>query len=313
MTNNTTVDTNIALAVDVDMVRDLFDSAARADQTGVVLTADGWDVHVAPGGLPRRYTAMTGEDVAAYHGGDEEFDPELGRILADGDPHTSYVVPVEDDDFYAGAHWQVAFDDEQDGDWSTAWAFDLDAATLLIGEATGPRGLRETGTSSQLWITAGGRYLAHLYRTSGEIHLEQWVELDRNAACAYAYRVRFGDQPHGHAGDPDRLVCDDAGLPPLIRAAWLAGELAETLAAPTIRDDSDPLVRRARAWKHRDEAAESFHGNRAAAQLLRNTVLGDLREQRARAAAVVADGFDRDHFAAADHLGVSPTTLDHLF
>lgn len=300
------------LNITADMVRELVEHHGRADETGIVLTADGWEVTTWSGRYQdTRLIGMTKDDAYGWADG-TELDEDDAEALATSE---DYRIPDENGDYLnpgddaepqvvTGA-WEGRLfdsDDESQGeveaDWRDAWWFDQGKAVELIGEQH--REYAEHGTASSLWRTPGGRYVMHT-RTIRGGYSESWTELDHAQAAEWGY----------HAGEYE--VNDDVDLPPVIRAARAARTIADALTPPAVPYiDGDFGERLHRADRVQDQAADIVHAAAAVSDLLRLVVAPQLRAHRAAAARVVELAHDGNQTEAAAWLGMGRSTFAKL-
>ncbi|WP_157405118.1 hypothetical protein [Actinopolyspora halophila] len=302
------------LVVTADMICDLvnYNPGLEAREVAIALGEQGWDVCVTVNGTPGP-VLMTAEDAYAFLGGgsemlDEEDGDELAEALATPDPKDApcgaYRIPREDGslgepdpevDYRVVAGEMSLADefndlDEQGWDWDEAWWFDLDRATRLVEEIPGAI---DRGAAYELWLTEGGSYVVRT-RSIGAGHPgSQWSYMPAEEASRWMYRL-----------EDDRI--DHDALPLLMRAARNAAELVEQLVVPEL-PAIDPQARRAAARQREDQAAETFEQARVLSELLRNTVLADIKQARFESARVVLRAHDGDRNAAGDVLGIAAT------
>jgi hypothetical protein len=119
-----------------------------------------------------------------------------------------------------------------------------------------------------VWATASGRYLRH--------HPGRWSVLEQRAAAELLY-----------AAEPAHVVDDGSRLVAVVRAARVA---AAAVAVPV---DGDAMGEE-----------EAFAALATLVELLNQTVVADLRQQRAGIAARVADRYGGDLKAVTQALGV---------
>jgi hypothetical protein len=288
----------VSLTVTADLIRELVahaERSQRAEQTGIVLGADGWDTAVRPDGLPDGLTAISAEDVYAY--ADGEVDDDIAKVLIESEGGTAYTIPSEDGDLDApadGIRWAVVTghrdsEGEDIPSWQGAYWFDTAAARKLIDADREDIG---KGRSWELWRTAAGAFLLHIHSVWAGDPGESWVAIDDVEAAKLGY------------GADETLVGDD--LPLAVRAARLAAELVDLLAAPsqaTIRGDGHDARR---------EAIEAVRAAGAAGTVLRDLALADIRAHRARAARAVMATLDGDLPRAAAAIGIHKSTLSNL-
>lgn len=289
----------MSLTITPEMIHELHEYGQRGADAAIVLTCDGWKVRVITGNAPAGYTAMTAYDVDSWlDGGD--IDDDAAAALAEGDGSADgreyYAIPT-DDAGGADTRWQVVVpDDDATSDgygsaWWDAWAFDQDtAAQLIVPGRDLEQGLAET----DLWATAGGRWVIH--HTDPQRDIDEWHELDDADAAKFAY-------------DHHDAVGDDA--PVLLQAAAMSRRLVELMRGPRMPIEHDPVVAKAAAYRRLDAATRTFHDVRTISDLLRATVLKDLRAERGTAARIVDRCFNTQAEAAA-HVGIKQGTFNEL-
>jgi hypothetical protein len=304
------------LNISATLVRELADYAARTrrpSQTGLVLTADGWDTAVwttphAPGPV-----AITAEDVDAYMDGDD-LDDDCAEALTRPDPsegssfeilhedgiartpgdgqEPQVVVGVLDGPVLPGEH---GISEIEEG-WTDAFWFDLNAARELIAEDRAyARGDAPRGYS--LYITEGGRYVMQVRsRWEGEASYS-WVAITAQQAAEWVY-----------GADEDR-VADEDTLPMVLAAALHARRVLDAITVPSIDGYSDPDARSGAAWRSRDAAAEAVTAAGIMATFVREDLAKDLRRKRGQATRVVVTAFGGNQTRAAEHLGISQPSV----
>ncbi|MEU8279794.1 hypothetical protein ACFYOK_04650 [Microbispora bryophytorum] len=292
------------------MVTELTEHHGRADETGIILTPDGWEVATWAG---RRQdsalVAMTKDDTYGWMDGDE-LDQDDAEALATSEDHRipdedgTYGDPAEDaNPQVVTGTWtgrllpsETDFQGEAETSWQDAWWFDQAKAVQLIDEKT--REYAESGTASSLWRTPGGRYVMHT-RTLRDGYHETWTELGHTQIAEWAYA----------AGDE---MCE-VEQPPVVVAARAARTIADALIPPRVPwFDGDMGERFHRADRVMDEAAEIVHSAAAISDLLRLTVAPQLRAHRSAAARAVELAHDGNQTEAAAWLGMGRSTFAKL-
>lgn len=278
------------LNITSDLVTELAEARGRADETGIVLTADGWQVATWSGLYQDlALVAMTKEDVDGQDAGDVAASEDY-RIP---DEHGNHSTPAKD------ARPQVvtgAVDRQHGTGWQDAWWFDQIAAVQLISEKH--REYAEHGTASSLWRTAGGRYVKRIRTVHGG-ERETWTELNHAQVAEWAYAADDG-------------MCE-VKQPPVIVAARAARTIADALTPPAVRwSDGGEGRRFYRGDQPIDEAAEIIHAAATIADLLRETVAPQLRTHRSAAARVIEVAHDGNQAEAAAWLGMGRSTFAKL-
>lgn len=277
-----------------ELICDLLDHRGRKDNSGIILTSDGWEVAAWTQHQPKHLIGILKGDAHDYVGADDsgEADEETLKALATeedfripdetGDPTArprddSYVVVTgRYETWDIDYHFGIATRTPDDWTWRDAWWFDPSDATRVIEDETG----------ESLWLTPGGRWVAKI-RQHGSVHYSTvWVEVDRLYAIHAAY-------------DSPGAVCDDP--PPLIAAAVACHELAKA-----IRPGGRPWDLTA------EDGARLVHDCAALSEFLRTAILAEIRHYRALGSQAVVDAHDGSVSSAAAALGLSPTTLSKL-
>ena len=305
----------MTLNISSDLIRELFDHHGQADQTGIVLTADGWEVTTWSGRRQdKALVAMTKEDAHAWLGTDDpdEVTGDDAQALATSE---DYRIPDEDGDYrsprddedpqvvtgtWVGRLFPSETEPrgEAETGWRDAWWFDYSTATMLLDEEHEDLGRAPGGTTSSLWRTAGGRYVMRTRSIWGGYH-ETWTELTHAQVAEWVY------------ARPD-LVVEEVELPPVVAAARAARTIVDAMIPPRVPwFDGDMGQRFHRAGLVMDEAGEIVHSAAAIADLLRLTVAPQLRAHRSAAARVVelAHGNQTE---AAEWLGMGRSTFAKL-
>lgn len=293
-----------------------------AEEIGITLGPNGWSVAAAPTGWPHpNLVAVTAADIHAWCDG-EPLDDTIADALTtpappDGD---TYAIPDEGGATTSpstGASWQVITGSllsaptggqfEAALDWRGAYWIDSDTLTELVPRSAHDYGRDGTGRTESLWLTPGGRYVALLEsRHIGEFvsvsDAEVWVEVPLDVATIMTYQ------------SADR-VADPALLPPPLAAAWHAAQLTAQLTAQLAATNVSPEPGPAAQQRHRRvlrEQTETVHATRVLSELLRGTVLAELRRHRAQAARSVVAAHDGSQATAAAHLRMHVSTLSNL-
>jgi len=296
------------LTITPEMILDLYEyDNVSADKVGIVLTDEGWSIETWLG-QPRdpELVAFTRDDLYAWADGTELTEDDAEAILDDvgedfrifhedgeyREPRpgeTPQVVVGRLDGRWAideaGRRGEIVYDREQ------AWWFDYTTATLIIEPD------RAGGDVHSLYLTAGGRWVWLRHSVRGYPH-DEWVELTPDQVAEWVYYR------------PD-LVNQSADLPPLVEAALKARELVDLLEPPRVRWYKDGERRYHRADLVRDESVRLVRAAGAVSELLRRTVLADIRGHRADAARNVVLACDGQE-QAAEKLGISRATLANL-
>lgn len=304
------------LRITPELVTELHDATergVRADEVGIVLTDEGWRVHTWIDRVAWP-VAMTGADVDGFCSGDLDvaFDAEIAEALASDTP--GHVVdedgavrePGEDEQpAVVTAVVRLTDRDPETGDYvhdeaegvdsgADTWWFDMNTARQIIDSAD--REFNE-GRTTELWVTAGGRYVLRTWtRFAGEAD-GAWSEVPVELAVDMVYTA-----------EPDRVA---EALPATLAAAWHLARAAEQIEAPRLAPD-DPAVMEGRARRRENEAAEVFAAARVLTDLSRYRLTPDLRNQRARAGRVVIRAYGGNVSAAARRLDVADSTLHNI-
>jgi len=295
------------LGITPEMILDLYEhDHVSADKVGIVLTDSGWSIETWPG-QPHapELVAFTRDDLYAWADGTELTEDDAEAILDGAD----FRIPGEDGEYREprpGETPQVVVG-RLDGRWAIdeagrrgevvydragAWWFDYNTATLIIEPDRAPG-----GDVHSLYLTAGGRWVWLRHSVRGYPH-DEWGELTPDQVAEWVYYR------------PD-LVNQSADLPPLVEAALKARELVDILKAPKVRWFGDGAQRWHRADLVLDESTHLVRAAGAVSELLRRTVLADIRGHRADAArnVILASGGQEQ---GAEELGISRATLANL-
>ncbi|RJL19405.1 hypothetical protein [Bailinhaonella thermotolerans] len=303
------------LNITPDLIRDLADHHRADDTTGIILTADGWEIDTWVEPHPPGPLALTAADVHTYtDGGDLDDDCARALAVPAGDPHgyTSYEITHED------GTTRTPRDDEQaqvvtgrlmDGgvlpdehghageiadDWRGAYWFDHTRARRLL-----TRERRDHPRSHSLYLTEGGRYVMLIRsRWAGEAP-ESWTEITPQAAAEWAYGADEDD------------MCDPDQWPMLLTAARRARDVLEAITIPQIRT-SDPARREAAVWQAQSHAIEASHAGGIIASLVREQLAADLRRARGEATRLVVEACDGNQSEAARRLDISQSIVNRL-
>jgi|GEM_PF-2687422 len=308
------------LTITEDLIHKLYErsrQSRRPAETGIVLTADGWDTHVWTTPSCPYPVALTGEDIDALIEGEDfdnpsyELEEWIIESLLQPEPHLagSYRIPFEDEDWEnrepgEGMTPQVVTgrleEDRGDlrdaeSDWTTAWWFDLKKSRQLIDEPA----RAEQGRAFSLWVTEGGRYVARLSSAwVGEAD-EEWVEVTPVQAAEMIYNA-----------DPDRVVEEDA--PALVVAARALRTAADAIRAPRVPVTEGSFGTVIRRPEQVEEAALRVAAEaRAISDLARGSLLPELKTTRAAAARVVVEAAGSET-KAAERMGIRQPTLNAL-
>ena len=291
------------LTITPDLVRDLHDRSGGAapDRYGIVLTSGGWQID-SWDNRPEWPVAFTAEATDAYSDEDGVLDDDAAEALSTPEQHlsASYDVWSEyGDDRRPPAGGEVTVVTGDWGhealyeSWTEAWWFDAATATELVCDSTAEL---NTGRTSSLWRTAGGRYVACTRSIRAGEADRSWSEVTRDAAAEWAY----------HA-DADRVA---ENLPPLLAAARHLRAAQDAITVPRAPNPSgEPEY--ARYDLIEEAAIEAVHDARALTELARGTAGSGLRAKRARAARLVTLAAGSEQ-AAADALNISRKTLTDL-
>lgn len=286
----------MSLNITPDMIHELHERTARADQTGIVLTDEGWQVETWTQGNPYAgLIALTAQDVYGWLDG-TEFDDDAAEALATGQDYRIRSETGTVGEPAPGTDYRIAVDatGEDAQEWESAWWFDFATARELVGV---PRGDLNRGRAASLWQTSEGTYLLRIRSVWEGEQGDRWQPISLAAAVEHVYDVELA------------LLADD--LPAELEAATLAAQLVAVMAAPQPGYNSDPEVADAMARRRLGEATGVVHGTRALSDLLRQRVLSDLKRERAAAAGVVVRACGGNE-AAAQHLGMAYQTLANL-
>ena len=311
------------LTIDADLVAELVESpnAGPSHETGIYLTANGWETGWQNPEEWQYPVALTVDDVHAFSGGD--IDPDILAAMVeslttyDHDPAVSHESGTVDDltgsigsltDDMTPAVVTGSMRVERRGRtpcvladehaWETAWWFDHNTARQVTTE---PAGLyADKGEAMSLWCTETCRWVVRTRSVRGGPH-QVWSEIDADTAAQWVYDADAGAVA--------------ANLPPLAEGARAARDLANTITPPPVHADRDGNATTGTVDER--QSAEVFAALGALSNLIRARLLPDLRGIRSRTAANLlrsgdpAMGRGGLGYAAAV-LGVAPSTLSNL-
>lgn len=306
------------LEITTEQVRNLYDlvrSTQRPAETGLVLTADGWDTEVWTTPSAPHPVALTGEDIYTLLDGEEpdsgdDLDEDLIASLTVPEPGTGerYLVPDEDGELLEpgpGAIGQVVTCSLTNNsattpmvetmDWADAWWFDLAQARRLL---TTLGDHDAYGRDFELWITEGGRYVAR--RSSSHVAEpgDSWVELTADQAALWLY----------HAEDDHVDDLDD--VPTLMMGARVLRTAAEIVTAPRVPVTDLGITAQRHPERVEGEALRVQETAAALSSLARNVVAPTLARTRREALRILVEIHGQS--GTGRLLGVSQPTINNL-
>ncbi len=295
------------LGITAALITELHDYGQRASEAVIALTSSGWYVRSNDDNpFP---AVVTAEDITVEWLDDEtnpgntvDLDDDTAAEIAAAYAHLT--IPHEDGSTYSPgtATVVIAFpgdlhgldSDDTDAPHGAFW-FDLNTARELVRETTTDPAREQ---SESLWRTAGGAYVVHVECSLGGRH-DYWYDVTETEAAQRLYQA-----------DEDTVATLNG---PLETAARHARDLVEALRG------SIPQVRRISADLSRTDveaAADVVAVAGILSELVRTTILPDLRAARAKAAwAVLADqGGNRaaTHRLLAGRRDISARTVNDL-